>query len=96
MLAPLPQTPAERVKAKMKFMLDKSTAALTKQQEEGEEEEAVYVPSAAQLEEIEAEGFETTKFVSHRTAGKVSVWVPWGEVRYMGWYARFALNGDTL
>lgn len=71
-----PQTPAERVKAKMKFMLDRSTAALAKGREEGqEEEEAVYVPTAAQLEGIEAEGFESTKFVSHRTAGKVCIGV---------------------
>lgn len=55
----------------MKFMLDKSTAALAKEKEEGGGTGEVYLPTAAQLEEIEAEGFETTKFVSHRTAGKV-------------------------
>lgn len=55
----------------MKYMLDKSTAALGKEKEAGQEEGEVYVPTAAQLEEIEAEGFETAKFVSHRTADKV-------------------------
>lgn len=56
----------------MKFMLDKSTAAFAKEREEEQGAGEVFVPTAAQLEDIEAEGFETAKFVSHRTAGKVT------------------------
>lgn len=53
----------------MKAMLDKATASHSEQ--EKEEDKTVYVPTPDQLEMIEAEGFETAKFVSHRTAGKV-------------------------
>ncbi len=58
----------------MKAMLDKSTAALSKVKIEGEDGGGVgdvYLPTPAQLETIEAEGFETAKFVSHRSADKV-------------------------
>ena len=55
-------------------MLDKSTAAMTTDKgAEGEGGATVYVPTAAQRDMIEAEGFETATFVSHRTAGKVRV-----------------------
>lgn len=50
-------------------MLDKATTSLSEKKEE--ENVSTYVPTPAQLEMIEAEGFETAKFVSHRTAGKV-------------------------
>lgn len=49
-------------------MLDKSTAGALEMVEEARD---TYTPSSAQLEMIESEGFETTNFVSHRTAGKV-------------------------
>ena len=55
----------------MKAMLEKSTLALSKVKVE-EERTETFVPTSAQLEMIEAEGFENTKFVSHRTAGKVN------------------------
>ena len=68
------QTPAERVRAKMKAMLDKATAPLSAAKEE-EEGVSVHMPTPAQLEMIEAEGFEAAKFVSHRIASKVRLCV---------------------
>lgn len=67
------QTPAERVRAKMKVMLEKSTAVLLRNKEKEEEGEgaSLYIPTPSQREMIEAEGFETAKFVSHR--GKVCI-----------------------
>jgi hypothetical protein len=66
------QTPAERVRAKLKLMLDKTTDKMSKESS-SEEQSSMMVapPSAADIARIEGEAFEPASFVSHRTAKKV-------------------------
>ena len=64
------QTPAERVRAKIKVMLDKSVVSLSEKKDDVAASD--YVPTPAQREMIESESFETANFVSHRTASRVS------------------------
>ena len=65
------QTPAERVRARIKALLDKTAI---KTPEKVETAVASFVPSPSQLEALEAESFEAASFVSHRGLGKVRQW----------------------
>ena len=69
----LPQTPAERVKAKLKLMLEKTSDKLNKEHKSEEQVMSYALPSAADIAKIEGDSFEVASFVSHRTAKK-QVW----------------------
>lgn len=63
------QTPAERVRARIKALLDKTSAS--KSEEEPENVECLYIPTPSQREMFEEESFEAAGFVSHRAPDKV-------------------------
>ncbi len=66
------QTPAERVRARIKALLDKSSiSTATDNKEEEETGAASFVPSPSQLQAIESDSFVAASFVSHRSADKV-------------------------
>ena len=67
------QTPAERVKAKLKVMLEKTSDKLNKEPKSEEQTMTFAPPSAADIARIEGDVFEPASFVSHRTANKVHV-----------------------
>lgn len=61
------QTPAERVRAKLKVMLEKTT---DKEQKSEVLTVSITPPSAADIAKIEGDVFEPASFVSYRTAKK--------------------------
>lgn len=61
------QTPAERVRARIKALLDKTTTVKDSKDEKVES----YVPTPSQRELMEADSFEATSFLSHRAPQKV-------------------------
>ena len=66
------QTPAERVRAKLKMMLDKTSDKLSKESSSEEQTTMTFAPpSAADIAKIEGDSFEPASFVSHRAAKKV-------------------------
>ena len=67
----LSQNPAERVKARIKALLDKTAASKASEGEDEEKDEGSFIPTSSQREMIEAECFEAADFVSHRTSDKV-------------------------
>ena len=65
------QTPSERVKAKLKLMLEKTSDKMSKEEEKSKEHVlSIALPSAADIAKIEGDAFEPASFVSHRVAKK--------------------------
>lgn len=60
------QTPSERIKAKIKLMLEKSSAGAADQPQ-------VYTPTPSQLAGIESDTFESVSFSATRTSGQKEV-----------------------
>ena len=61
------QTPAERVKAKLKLMLEKTSSKEGQTQSQMPSTSTITVPDAADLASIESDNFKPADFVSHRT-----------------------------